>query len=317
MESQTLKQKVVEARERAKEMAKEVTGRAMERMGLRAEDPERAEARALKRATRSRWNQTVHAARAVLTAHIPERHRSVYAECLADLEEYDMLQPTQATMNRTRVKERMRQWRAVQKGEGGVDGRALWPIWGAALGLVVTFQFYGQLHPVVAIPLAPAGALIGWAMSQNREFTRCMIKVVLNERLSPITPEVVTATTEFWIPKLLVAFRADEWQRDQDGGLPYLLLYLPDEKELHQSILYPYQVITLPSDPFKGKSDALYGRRNLNRMVGKNAKACREAEEEQLRGPEETGLLQSENLVWLLAAGIAICGVLAILFTRG
>ena len=250
---------------------------------------------------------------------MPDKRREVFLAASADLTRYNLLQPNQAQANRDGVKARRSQWAAIAGGRaamvspmitiGGALGGA---VAGAILGLLVPETPLTAFVPPVLLTAA-LGAVGGWILARTfgapAGYNAGMIRVIANERRSPITPEVVTAQAEAWVPKALLFWRAHEWRYDR--GQPYLWVHLPFGQRIHQTLRTTADYLLLPNDLHTAPSAAVYSQRSLNRLISDNAMDFAEAD-----NPDDDGDNPFRELMpYLVAAAVVASGLLLVLLT--
>ena len=249
---------------------------------------------------------------------VPWDHRATVAEAFADLDRFNMLQPKQATPKG--VAARRRQWDTISGGKAGKPsqmkigvGVVVGLVAGAIIGLMVPPEQIGgivALPAILAVLLAPVGGFAGHQFGQADGHGYGMIRVVVNERLSVIRPELVTGQSEAWVPRVLVEWRSHEWRYSL--GRPYLWLQLVEERiqgQLNSTLDY----LLLPNDLHRAKTSAIYAQRHWNKQISDTAQDFADIDE----GSEEDDGRMKELAPWLLASGIVIAGVMLVVMVGG
>ena len=246
-----------------------------------------------------------------------ESHRSVLAQAFADLSTYNMVQP--ATASQKGVAARGAQWDAVSGGKAGKPSHMILLIMaltGAVLGvlggLIVKPEDLGGfsgLPYVLPIPLAFFGALLGHQVGRSDSFYHGMMRVIVNERRTPIRPELVTGEVEIWIPKTLLSWRSHEWRYWQ--GRPYMWLQLV-EARIQDRLSGTLDYLLLPNDPHRAKDAAVYMQRSINRLITDSALDL--ADIDKGEEPEDSRL--KEYAPWVVPALITIGSLLLVIMTQ-
>ena len=223
---------------------------------------------------------------------MPAAEQSVFLESLWDLEQYNMLQPAATGQNNMvsgattaaggyggGLAARRRQWdamsggrRSQKKNSGALLGAVAGMVVGGVLGLTVPPGLLPDIVPpiVAAAALGAAGgAAIVWALMSQSGFDDVMIRVIVNERRSPINPERVTAQAEGWAPKPLMMWRAHEWR--YTGGRPYMWLQLPVAERIHDNLRGTLDLLLQRQDLYQAADAAVYRLRSWNRQLSENA----------------------------------------------
>ena len=303
-----LRQRVAESRQRSREIA-----------------VRRHDAKVCASAPRSPWyanwtddeGESYGAVLQAIMPQVPAQHRPVMAEALADLGQYNCLQPYQA--NQKGVAKRRRQWNRIA-GRLKEKPNILWVLVGACGGLVVGLMVGLQI-PTEDFPipegtplwlimgglLATAGGVGGHFIGASGAFHQGMMLVVVNERRSVIRPEIVTGQVEVWIPKVLLAWRAHDWR--YRNGKPYLWLMLPIGKRIKDELRSTLDYLRLPNDDYRAQDAAIYAQRSWNRMISDSALDFADID----AGDDGTNNSLKEFAPYLLAAGIVLGGIILVI----
>ena len=243
-------------------------------------------------------------------------HRSTILEAFTDIDNYNLLQPTQAVG--AGVQARRRQWNHIAGGQAGKAN--LWWIGlglaaGAVAGLIAGLQVPSPpltieipMSPALALALAPVGGYIGHLLSGSGAYHQGMMQVIVNERRSLIRPEMVTGQVEAWIPKALLFWRSHEW-RYRDGR-PYLWLQLTAGKRIPE-LKTTLDYLFLGNDLYRAKDAAVYAQRSWNRMISDSALDFADVDEGDTEGDNRL----KELLPYFLAGGIVLGGILLVIMT--
>ena len=237
--------------------------------------------------------------------------RDVWLESWANLWRYNLLQPEQATSG-PGAAVRRKEWNRLA---GGRSGGVKWGYLaaGAAAGFLAGLVF-GLLvpYPGASVLLGLIGAALGGygghLMSRTGSYHDGMILIVANERRSRIRKEMVTAESRIWVPKALVAFRAQDWRYVK--GRPYLWLRLPYGVRVHEALTGTVSYLGLENDFYRAKDAAVYAQRAWNRMIAQNGD-----DYEVLDEPVEEPNKIAEFGPWIGAGVILIAGVLMFVMT--
>ena len=251
---------------------------------------------------------------------MPPRQREVFLEAVADLGKYNLTQPSRATGATNAIKARRQQLDMISGGRaakgsnllivgiGGFVGLCA----GAIVGLSLPENILGGMGLVFAAVVGTVGgAWLATKIGSQSGYHDVMIRTIANERLSPIIPEKVTGRSVIWIPKALVAWRAEDWR--YVNGKPYLWLQLPHGVAIHDALQTTLDYITLENDLYRATNAAVYAQRNRNRMISDSADRFQESDtkDEQPEHPLK------ELLPYVTAAAWPVAGLLVVLFTSG
>ena len=239
--------------------------------------------------------------------------RDIWVESWRNLWRYNLLQPEQAASG-PGAAVRRREWNRLA---GGRSGGAKWGYIaaGAALGFGAGLVF-GLNVPLPGSSLllgllgAALGGYGGHVASRTGSYYDGMILVVANERRSRIRKEMVTAQSRIWVPKTLVAFRAQDWRYVK--GRPYLWLRLPYGVRVHEALGGTVSYLGLASDFYRAKDAAVYAQRAWNRMIAQNGDDYEVLDEPV---PEPNRI--AEFGPWIGAGVILIAGILMFIMTVG
>ena len=228
----------------------------------------------LENAPRSPWSPRV----SELVPLVPRDQLPVWLEAVADLDRYNMLQPNQATANREGVQARLRQWQQLAGGREGkpsfvllVIGAAVGLVVGGILGIGIPPDTLGGVPPFALTALlgCPGGAFVAYLLVSQDSYGQAMMRVIVNERRSVITPERVTGMVWIWVPKAVLNFRAHDWR--YADGKPYLWVHLPIGERIHDRVRGTLSYIDLPNDLYRALNAAVYAQRTRNRDISNNA----------------------------------------------
>ena len=259
----------------------------------------------------SRWHPNLR----IVLEKTAEQYRSIIVPSWQDLSRYELLQPTLASSRGASV--RAKQWQEMG-GEGGATGTSLlWPVAGAVacalIGAAVYLNPETRVVPIYVLAGGGAliGALLGYALarSQGAGFYVGQMLVVVNERASVVHPEQVTAQAEAWITKTLLHWRTADWRYRL--GRPYLWLMLTEGERIMDHLNGSEDYITLDSDPYRSNDLAVYGQRNLNRMVSTNANTYKQYDDSIKDPPKSTWEAMMPKLT---SVGIILVCVLLLLY---
>ncbi len=181
---------------------------------------------------------------------------------------------------------------------------------GAILGLAVPADLL-IISPAVLAGLAgiPVGGYLAHLLGSQGAYHEGMMLVVVNERRSIITPEMVTGQAEAWIPKALLAWRAHEWRYTE--GRPYMWLQLRPGEQIHDRLKSTLDYLLLRNDLYRATDAAVYALRSWNRMISDCALDFAQVDE----GEDADGGPLKDLLPFLLAGGIVLAGILLVILT--
>ena len=254
----------------------------------------------------------------MIRPHVSPDHWPIFLEAVSDLWRYNLLQPALAVASRDGVAARRRQWHRMTGGRAGrpnhhlvVAGAAVGLVVGAILGLAIPADVLPIISPPVLTGLAgiPIGGYLAHLFGSQGAYHEGMMLVVVNERRSIITPEMVTGQVEAWIPKALLAWRAHEWRYTE--GRPYMWLQLPPGEQIHARLKSTLDYLLLPNDLYRAKDAAVYALRSWNRMISDCALDCADVDE----GEDAAGGPLKELMPFLVAGCIVLAGILLVLLT--
>ena len=276
------------------------------------------EAKLLAAAPRSPWDPAWRETLAEVMPVVPDDHRQTFLEAIADLGNYNLLQPPPPGKPVPGGgAARRRQWHRIAGGQAGkldVTWIGAGVVGGAIAGLILGLQVPPiaegvSMSLVLGILLAPLGGIFGHLLkATSGGFHDGMMLVVVNERRSIIRPEMVTGEVEAWIPKALLFWRSHDWR--YRSGKPYLWLQLPYGERIQNSLKSTLDYLRLRNDPHRAKDAAVYAQRSCNRMISDSALDFADIDK------AETGDNRlKEYLPWLSAIGIVLVGFLLVLFT--
>ena len=249
---------------------------------------------------------------------VPLAHRDLFLTAVADLDRIQLLQPPQPGKDWQSVSLRRQQWRSMAGGRAGeaniwwvLSGATVGSITGAILGIPVPeFTAPFPMAATLALVGIPLGGYTAHMLKEGQGFHDGMVQVIVNERLSLIRPEKVTAQVRLWVPKTLLAFRAHDWRYDKFGR-PYLWLMVPDQQRILMAVVNTISVLLLPNDPHRASDAAIYAQRTRNRQVSDSAMDHAEADEGE---PEEPNRFM-ETLPYLSPAAIVLGGILMVIMS--
>ena len=173
------------------------------------------------------------------------------------------------------IQARRRGWREM--GRGRASGASWLYMFGGGIGAFfagLIFALYLPDLPEGAPPielltgvlLAPLGAYLGNVMgSRASSYYDGMVLIVANERRSRIRKQMATGMSWCFVPKDLVAHRAQDWR--YVDGRPYLWLMLPYGQRVHGNLKGTVDYLGLENDPWRARDAAVYARRTWNRMI--------------------------------------------------
>ena len=245
----------------------------------------------------------------------PPRHQAIVLAALDDLTRWNLTQPL---VGGAGVKAKARQWRQISGVRSNLNlvsaffGTILGGGVGWATGMVIASQvdliYLNDWLPLAcAVVGAALGVLGGIQLAAGNTFHEGMIRVVVNERRSPVQPEKVTAQKQQYAPKVLCHWRSHEWRHDEQG-LPYLWLQLPIGERVQSEIRGTMDCLMLPADRFRAKDSAVYGHRGRLRLVHDSALVYQDVERQET---DRTNPLEMW-LPWI--AGTAIYAFSAFIF---
>ena len=204
-----------------------------------------------------------------IVAQVPESHRPTFAEALYNLTKYNLLQPDLARASGKGTEVRSQEWGRIAGRKTG-SWPTLYVAGGLALGVlggfIMSTQWWMWLSFAICVPVGLAFAV--W-LSRVGSYEESMMRVVVNERFSRITPAKATAQAEAWVPKALLAWRSHEWR--YRNGQPYLWTMLPHSTRIHAELISTIDYLDWPADPYRAKDVAVYEQRSINRMLSENA----------------------------------------------
>ena len=262
-----------------------------------------------------------------LLPKVAPQHHELFIEAIDDLRKYNLLQPKKAAGMASGGKGedvRRRQWDRMVGGRRSqaniflLAGGAI-VAFVAGMVLSIVAQDFGVPETVGTIPtfmiggllVTPAGIYLGVFLNNTGSFTSGMMKIVVNERPSPIRPEMVSGEVELWVPKVLVAWRAHDWR--YDGSQPYLWVQLQTGQTIHEEVRNTESCLELSVDNFRAKDAAVYAQRSFNTMISDNATIYADVEAGDTGDSGKFG----ELVPYLPPLAISAGGILLVIFSSG
>ena len=245
---------------------------------------------------------------------IAAERRSTFLEALADLERFNLLQPPQPGQMQAGVAARNRQWAKMRGGVGETGANLMFLAAGAGGGALFGVFVAVAIPPVFLIsPFviggligAAIGGFLGYALKGMNKYEQGMLRAIVNERLSPIRPEMVTGQVEAWIPKALLSWRSHEWR--YIGGKPYLWFHLPVGTRIQGTLKGTLDYLMLPNDLYRARDAAVYAQRNWNRRISNAALDYADVDADEEGGDNKLLTLAP----WILAGLILLVATLIV-----
>lgn len=243
-----------------------------------------------------------------------QHQRANVLRSLRDLARYDMLQPPKGDQmgDRKGVAARRQQWRAMQGSSAGRLNIML--IGGLATGGFVVGAVLGLNLGDIGVYIGAAvggvvGGVVGYFMQAASGYYDGMMLLIVNERMSRIRPEMITAQARGYVPKSVVAWRAYDWRYQK--GRPYLYLRLPLMARMHDRVQGTLDCLLLEVDSYKAQDAAVYVQRSANRRISDSALDHADTDDE---GAEGESFLK-EYGPYLLPVAIVLAGVLIVVLS--
>lgn len=192
-------------------------------------------------------------------------------------------------------------WKYLLGGVAGLLG-------GLIMGYGIKAGGAAEFPPMLLALLgAAAGAGASHFIRGTKGFEFGLMKLIINERRSPVRKEMVTDQCELWVPKALLWHRQDEWRRNRNGTT-YLWVNLPHRERITSRIRNMADGLALALDLHVMLDIAGKGQRVWNRRLAKNGQDFG-----HLGDGEEPPKRMEEIMPHILGSGLALGGIIIVI----
>ena len=268
---------------------------------------------------RSAWHPEMGQVYRMVKDHIPADRVGLILESFHIARTSSCLQPPSARYRvDARAVARIGQlWEEMSGAKRQGGGQNLWKyllggvaglLGGLVMGYAIRAGGAAEFPPMLLALLgAVIGAGAGHFLQGAKGFEFGMMKLIINERRSPVRKEMVTDQCELWVPKALLWHRQGEWRRDRNGST-YMWVNLPYREKLTSRIRNMVDGLALALDLHVMLDSAGKGQRVWNRRLAKNAQDFG-----HLDDGEEPPRRMEEMMPHLLGGGLALGGIIIVI----